>query len=235
MRKQDLIVNLLLILSLVGLGWKLRKDWRNYAAENGPQRLEVHPINGVSLPPSAVVPDYTVVARQNPFHADRNDVSEQAAAQTRPTGPPPLIYGSLILGDTRFALMATELSPKAEQIPEGGVFEGYRLVKVLPESVVLESTTGRDEIMFYNALMRLRRQQVKTATAATRSSAPSQVASTGSSTAPTGLSAAEMSAAASTNAANSGNPQSTPGASAPPGKEIMNTPFGPIAVEKKKP
>lgn len=236
MRKQNLILNLLLTLSLIGLAWKLRNDWRNYAAENSPQKLEIHPMNGVPLPPSAVVPDYTAVARQNPFHADRNDVIDQPTAQAKPIGPPPLIYGSFILGDTRFALMATEQSPKAERVPEGGMFEGYRLVKVLRESVILESAAGRDEIMLYNALTRLRRQQTKTTTSASsRSSTSNQVTSTGSATPPTGLPSAEMANATSANSAAPTNLQSVPAVAVPPGKEIIDTPFGPIVMEKKKP
>ena len=230
MRKQDLILNLLLVLSLIGLAWKLRTDWRHYAVENGPQRLDIRPLSGVSLPPSASVPDYTAVARQNPFHPDRNDIIEQAAALAKTVGPPPLIYGSFIMGDDRFALMSTEQSSsKPERVPEGGMFEGYRLVKVLPESVILESAAGRDEIMLYNALMRLRRQQGKTA-ASSRPSTTTQVSSTGTSA--TSSVPPDM---ANQGSANSASPVNSPAAALPPDKTAVDTPFGPIFVEKKRP
>jgi len=235
MRKQDLILNLMLALSLTGLAWKLRNDWRNYAAENGPQRLDIHPMSGVSLPPPAPVPDYTAVARLNPFHADRNDVVDQPAALGKTLGPPPLIYGSFILGEDRFALMSTEQASKPERVPEGGMFDGYRLVKVLPESVILESAAGRDEIMLYNALMRLRRQQAKTASSnSSRSSTTTQVSSTGTSTTSSPYPASDIANQGSASSAASANAPTAP-AAASAGKEFRDTPFGPIAVEKKKP
>jgi len=229
MRKQDLILNLLLVLSLIGLGWKFRNDWRNYAAQNGPQRLDIRPLSGVSLPPAAPVPDYTAVARQNPFHPDRNDIIEQAAALAKALGPPPLIYGSFILGDDRFALMSTEQASKPERVPEGGTFEGYRLVKVLPESVILESPAGRNEIMLYNALMRLRRVQAKTASTASSRATTTQVSSTGTSP--------SSSPYSSSDTANQGSatPMNSPEVAVPPQKTVVDTPFGPIFVDKKKP
>ena len=234
MRKQDLILNLLLVLSLIGFAWKLRTDWRHYAVENGPQRLDIRPLSGVSLPPASPVLDYTDIARQNPFHADRNDIIEQPAMLAKSLGPPPLIYGSFILGDDRFALMSTEQSiSKPEKVPEGGMFGGYRLVKVLPESVILESAAGRDEIMLYNALMRLRRQQGKTASSASsRPSTTSQVSSTD--TSPSSSSPADMANPGLASPASANSP-SAPAGARPPGKEYIDTPFGPVAVEKKKP
>lgn len=234
MRKQDLILNLLLLLSIAGLGWKLHKDWQKYALENSPQKLDVHPISGVSLPPAAAIPDYSAVVRQNPFHADRNDTIEQPVALSKPLGPPPLIYGSFILGDTRFALMSTEQAQKPERVLEGGTFEGYRLVKVLPESVILESAAGRDEIMLYNALMRLHRQQAKTTTSASaRPATQTQVAATGSSIGSAPAAYQDTINAAATNPA--GPAGSQPAATPPAGKEFMDTPFGPVLVDKKKP
>jgi len=233
MRKQDLILNLLLALSLGLLGWKLHHDLRSYAAHNGPQALEAHSLSGVSLPPLSAAPDYTAVARQNPFHAERNDVIEQPVAQAKPTGPPPLIYGSIIMGDTRFALMASEQSPKAEKVLEGGTFEGYKLVQVLPESVLLESSAGRSEIMFYNALMRLHRQGGKTVSvAASHAATPTSVGSATPGATPVQT---DVASAGSPNPASRENSQPTPILTAPQGKEIMDTPFGPILVDKKKP
>jgi hypothetical protein len=233
MRKQDLILNLLLTSSLGLLGWKLHNDWRNYAAHNGPQALDVHSLSGVSLPPLSAAPDYTAVSRQNPFHAERNDAIEQPVAVAKPTGPPPLIYGSIIMGDTRFALMANEQSPKPEKVLEGGTFEGYKLVEVLPESVVLESSAGRSEIMFYNALMRLHRQAGKTvATAAPHVTASNSVAGSTPGATPVQT---DMANTGSANPAPGENSRAAPALAVPPGKEVMNTPFGPILVDKKKP
>jgi len=233
MRRQDLILNLLLLLSLGALGWKLHRDWKDYAMRNGPQALQTRSITAVSVPAPSAMPDYTAVARQNPFQADRNDIIPDAAAQAKPVGPPPLFYGSIIMGDTRFALMATEQSPKPERVSEGSTFDGYQLVKVLPESIILESAAGRDEVMLYNALMRLHRLQSKTTSVAT--STASRSSSTVSSAPSSTPVQAAASGAESVNSAATPTSSTTPAMAVPAGKQVIDTPFGPITVDKKKP
>lgn len=232
MRRQDLALNLLLLLSLGALGWKLHRDWKDYAMRNGPQTLETRPISAVSVPAPSATPDYTAVVRQNPFQADRNDIIPEVAAQAKPMGPPPLFYGSIIMGDTRFALMGTEQSPKPERVSEGSPFDGYQLVKVLPESIILESAAGRDEIMLYNALMRLHRQQSKTTSTASHSSTTSPVASSAPGTTPLQTAAA---VAEPVNSSAAPTSSIAPAVAVPAGKQIVNTPFGPVTVDKKKP
>ena len=234
MRRQELVLNLLLLSSLGALGWKLHRDWKEYAMRNGPQALQTRSITAVSVPAPSAMPDYTAVARQNPFQADRNDIIPDAAAQAKPVGPPPLFYGSIIMGDTRFALMATEQSPKPERVSEGSTFDGYQLVKVLPESIILESAAGRDEVMLYNALMRLHRLQSKTTSTpistASRSSTTVPVSAPSSSPVQTAVSGTEPG-----NSAATPNSSPAPAMAAPAGKQIVDTPFGPVAVDRKKP
>ena len=231
MNKRMWIINLLCVASLVGLGWKLVKDWRQYAAHNGPQALETHELAGVAVPPPLSSPDYTAVARQNPFHADRNDVITEPA-QAKAIGPPPLVYGSLIFGSNRSALLGREQSPKPERVEEGGTFDGYRVVRVLPESVVLESSAGKQEIMFYNAMERLHRQ-------AARTSASSRPASPPVGTAPVTAASAPPAVLTSVEPANPESPadRAVPSKSgaAPAGKEVVDTPFGPMVFNKRKP
>jgi len=237
MRRQDLILNLLLLASLGALGWKLHHDWKDYALRNGPQAVHTRPITAISIPTVSAVPDYTAVSRLNPFQADRNDTIQESA-QAKPAGPPPLFYGSIIMGGTRFALMATEQSPKPEPIAEGSTFAGYQIAKVLPESIVLVSAAGPQEIMLYNAMMRLHRQSGRTS-GSTSSAAAHTTATTAavSSVAPTpdqGAAPAESAASASASAPSA---QAAPAsaAPAPAGKQVMDTPFGPVTIDKRKP
>ena len=233
MRRQDLVLNLLLLPSLGALGWKLHRDWKDYAMHNSPQTLQTRSIAAVSVPALPATPDYTAVGRQNPFQADRNDVIPEVAAQVKPLGPPPLFYGSIIMGDTRFALMGTEQSPKPERVSEGRPFDGYQLVKVLPESIILESPAGQDEIMLYNALMRLHRQQSKTTVStASHSSTTSPVASSAPATTPVQTAAA---VAEPVNSATTPTSSTAPAIAVPAGKQVVDTPFGPVTVDKKKP
>lgn len=223
-------VNLLCLGMLFALGWKLRRDWQQYSAKNGPQALEIHPLAGVAAPSPLPTTDYTTIARQNPFHPERNDIITEPT-QTKVTGPPPLVYGSIILGSVRIALLGTEQSPKAERVAEGSTFAGYRLARVLPQSVVLDSGAGNEEIMFYNALERIHRQAGKTSASA-RPSTPPPAASSGN-----GQSASQA-VVVNAEAANSSvvpPSSSTPAPSAPPGKEWRETPFGRMLFNKQKP
>jgi len=231
MRRQDLVLNLLLLPSLGALGWKLHRDWKDYAIHNGPQTLQTRSITAVSVPAPPATSDYTGVGRQNPFQADRNDVIPEVAAQVKPLGPPPLFYGSIIMGDTRFALMGTEQSPKPERVSEGSPFDGYQVVKVLPESIILESAAGQDEIMLYNALMRLHRQQSKTTVStASHSSTTSPVASSAPATTLVQTAVAEP-----VNSAATPSSSTAPAIAIPAGKQVVDTPFGPVTADKKKP
>jgi hypothetical protein len=126
MNKRHWIISLFCVGSLVGLGWKLDREWRQYAARNGPEAQEVHALSGVPIPVALPAPDYSAIAGQNPFHAERNDLIAEPV-QAKVTGPPPLVYGSIIFGSTRAALLGTEQSPKPEQVAEGSTFEGERL------------------------------------------------------------------------------------------------------------
>src|SRR5271163_1826609 len=225
MNKKYWMINLVCVASLIGLGWKSHRDWRLYAVANGPQALEAQAFEGVPVPPTLPVADFTAIARQNPFHGERNDVIAEAS-QVKVMGPPPLVYGSLIIGENRFALLGTEQAPKAERVPEGGTFQGYRLVSVLPESVVIESGSGREEIMLYNALERLHRQASKTVANAKPASLPNATSA--------GSTAREVVANAEP-ANSSGTPAASAIATAapPPGKQVVQTPFGPMTFDKK--
>ena len=230
MNKRIWIVNLVCVSTLFGLGWKLRRDWRQYTVQNGPQVMEIHPLSGVQVPSPLPAPDYTPIARQNPFHAERNDVITEPA-QIKVSGPPPLVYGSIIMGSDRFALMSTEQSPKVERVAEGGTFAGYRLTRVLPQSVVLDGGAGQEEIMFYNALERLHRQGGRTSAGAKPAAKSSTTSTGGGSTEPP----AEVS-----NAQAAPSPQTPAGVEipggqpAPPGKQWIDSPFGPLLVLKPK-
>jgi len=225
------LINLLCVASLVGLGWKLVRDWRQYASYNGPQALEAHALSGVPVPPPLSSPDYTAVARQNPFHTDRNDVITEPV-QAKAMGPPPLVYGSMIFGSSRSALLGREQSPKAERVEEGSTFDGYRVVRVLPESVVLESSAGQQEIMFYNAMERLHRQTASTSASARPASTPAGTTpGTGAST------SAVVASGEPANSAQSAADQAMPSkyGPVPAGREVVNTPFGPMIFNKRKP
>ncbi len=210
MRKFRWTIFVLLLVGVAGLGYKLRADWVGFRTQNAPEAIKPRPVPPLQTPAAAATaPDYAVVAQQNPFHPERNDAvpppPTQAAA---PNGPPPLIYGSMILGKEKFALMGTEQDPKPHKVMEGDSFNGYKLAQVMPQSVVLEANGSKNEVMLYNALSRLRRDYARTPPPPPPSAAQS---------------ATTVSA----------NPASVPsGETAPAGKKVIQTPFGTMVVDK---
>lgn len=227
MRARIWILNLLLMAIAVGLVWKFEGDWRAYAAANGPQALVLRPLGSVVAPATPAQGEYSAIAQQNAFHPDRNDSMPPPPAVQVTTAPPPLVYGSLIMGTNRYALMAPDESAVPQQILEGQSLNGYKLVRVQAQSVTLESSSGQQEIMFYNAMSKLRRNSSKTV--ATSTGASGGAVRTGSASSP--------SAAASTATSTSSTaPQQTAApatAEAPPGKKVVQTPFGPMLMDDK--
>ena len=223
MRRVRWLMIVLLAAGAVGLGYKLRADWRSYSARNNPQSLKPRPAAALVVPLAAPARDYTVVSQQNPFHPERNDAVPQEA---KASGPPPLVYGSMILGKEKFALLGTESDPKPRKVVEGEMFNGYRLAEVLPQSVVLEADGARNEVMLYNAAARLRREQVRTQSS---SAPPPPVQTVGAQSAAT--TTVESPAAAAQNPYP--KDRITAATPAPPGKKWVETPFGPMLVDAK--
>lgn len=227
MRRLHWIAIVLLIVGAGGLGYKLRADWRSFRAANDPVGLKVTALPAAPASSGAQTRDYTVVAQQNPFHPERNDAlpPPPPVEQVKTVGPPPLVYGSMLLGKEKYALMGTEADPKPHKVNEGDDFGGYKLVGIKPQSVVLEADGSKSEVMFYNALTRLKRDAQKTQ-------------ATGGGAAPT----VTASAASTTTTATAAEPHievppplppAIPGATAPAGKVLQMTPFGPMWVDKK--
>ena len=219
MRKLQWISIVLLIAGAAGLGWKLRTDWLTFRSANDPAALKPRPLPVAQAPAASAAPDYTVVAQQNPFHPERNDaMPPPPAAPVKTVGPPPLVYGSMLLGKEKFALMATETDLKPRKIVEGQEFQGYKLAEVKQQSVVLEADGSKSEVMFYNALSRLRRETAKTA--------------------PTVAAANHSDSTAATVVAPVADKPALPppivGTAAPAGKELVMTPFGPMWKDKDK-
>ena len=212
MRKLRWISVVLLVLGAGALGYKLRADWKTFRAANDPGTLRPRPMPPAQAPAMTPAPDYTVVAQQNPFHPERNDaMPPPPAVAAKTVGPPPLVYGSMLLGKAKFALMATENDPKPRRIEEGSEFLGYKLAEVKEQSVVLEADGAKNEVMFYNALSRLRREAVKTQSPAASGTPTASVAQA------TPEPAAPLTPAL---------PLARPGVTPPPGKQLVDTPFG---------
>lgn len=142
MRKQMLVLNVILLLAAIGLVYKLRADWKSTA-----KRQEALAAGAASTAPSAAgIPAApqtatgleTIVAN-NLFFSDRNNEMPKAI-EKKPAPPQPLLVGTMNLGRTKLALMVEANQPAAmpRQVKEGESFAGYTLVEIGNNQVILE-------------------------------------------------------------------------------------------------
>lgn len=227
MRKSWWIINLLLLVGAAGMTWKWRADWHEELLRNGPQAIRPSLIPLPVLPPVVSPRAYDNIAQQNPFAADRNDVIATPQQAAAPLGPPPLYYGSVIIGERRFALLAEQPNLKPQPVDVGQTFNGYKLAAVHRESVVFQTPAGTSQLMLYNAIARLQRSSAKTAAAAPPSAAASV---TSTPTPPSGASHTAVVGASAAAVPTQSQPATDP---AHPGKHMLQTPFGPIWVDNK--
>jgi hypothetical protein len=135
MRKQSWIINVVLLALAVVLGLKLRGDWMNtkqqQKAVDASEKAAATP--GATAPnaASAAVPGAELIASNNLFSPDRNNVQAQVADVTPPP-PDPQLLGSMNVGSGRIALMvdgAAQPGTAPHPVREGEMIGGYKLVK----------------------------------------------------------------------------------------------------------
>ncbi len=142
MKRQMLVINIVLLAAAVGMAVKLRADWRRAnqryrvvaafstpapgPSETGARAGQQHPgwqtpfaatpaRNAGSQPPApGVAPgtDLDVIVQRNLFAPDRNNELPKAA-ERKPAPPEPLLIGTLNLGRGKVALMAEASAPGA--------------------------------------------------------------------------------------------------------------------------
>ncbi len=142
MRKQMLILNVILLLAALGLGYKLSADWKVTA-----RRQEALSAGAASVAPTAAglpaapqpASGLETIVAQNLFFSDRtNEIPK--ALEKKPAPLQPLLIGTMNLGRTKLALMVEGNQPSGmpRQVKEGDTFAGYTLVEIGNNQVVLE-------------------------------------------------------------------------------------------------
>jgi hypothetical protein len=138
MRKQSWIINVVLIALAVVLGMKLRADWqRTNARQNAADAVDKPPAapaaSTLNAAPAAV-PGTELIAQNNLFSADRNNVQPQSTQEVKPQPPDPLLLGSMNVGSGPIALMLdgaaqpNTVAPHSVRI--GEMIGAYKLTKV---------------------------------------------------------------------------------------------------------
>ncbi len=146
-----LVVNCLLLLAIVNIWW----------GENGAP-VASRPTKGPELPKPPALRDqqpisaFGVVAAKDLFSQDRNaPVTEQPAkAQASLEGRQ--LLGTMIIGEERVALISVKPGAAARSrqesqvdvVHQGEEWEGFKILEISSESVVLEGKDGKKTLNF---------------------------------------------------------------------------------------
>ncbi|GEM_PF-6552375 len=136
MRKQSWIINLVLVALAVVLAMKLRADWqRTNARQSAADAIDKSPAAaGAAAPNSApaAIPGAELIAQNNLFSTDRNNVQPQVQ-ELKPQPPDPLLLGSMNFGSGPIAFMvdgAAQPNTPPHSVRIGEMIGAYKLTKV---------------------------------------------------------------------------------------------------------
>jgi len=135
MRKQNWIINVVLLALAAVLGMKLRGDWvRTTQQQKAADAFAKSAAPPASAPNAAVapVPGAELIAQNNLFSPDRNNVQAQPL-ELKPAPPDPVLLGSMNVGSGPIGLMvdgAAQPGTPAHPVRVGEMIGEYKLVKV---------------------------------------------------------------------------------------------------------
>jgi hypothetical protein len=148
MKKQSIAAAGLLVVLACFLAYRLIRQWRTYAVDHRVARLNPH--SSVAAPANSVVPgsgqslNFSAIPDNHPFHVERNNVipPDPLPMAAKVTGPKPTLMGTMGFSGNSYALMVSGNSREASvyrKVKVGEVLDGYTLVKILPDKVVMSA------------------------------------------------------------------------------------------------
>lgn len=157
MARKLLLINLVLALTVAGLGMHLIWSWQEFeqqqnisqllAGLESPQNSQLQPFDQeYGRQPGFV--DYQLIAEKNLFAADRQPPQEDAGEMAEETAPPlnpePILHGTLVIGDRQFATITKfEGSRRRREqskvkVTLGDDVQGYKVSEISRDAIVLK-------------------------------------------------------------------------------------------------
>jgi hypothetical protein len=146
MVRRLVLLNLLLAAIVVAGVVRLRRDMAIFSSDH--QVSLITPASEKPLPKAAdvlVLPakqEWSEIATRNPFSFDRNDVPLVITPPTplQPRRPKPILFGTMLLGSDRLAMLAVGDAPKSSSRPVrvGETFDGWTLIEIQNEAVTVQ-------------------------------------------------------------------------------------------------
>lgn len=166
MAKKWIVINLMLLLIVALVGWRLHISVDKFNKENDLKRIQ--PVLDMKQkivedsvlpalnPPKHYTPDeFSIIPEKNIFSELRSSEEEETAvamAEAPPLTQKPILVGIVIAGDQRLASVIDPLASRqgpgrrAQTKRVGDVFQGYMVTDINPEYIVLESGTRKEII-----------------------------------------------------------------------------------------
>lgn len=143
-----LVFDIALVAVLVLGGAKVVKDWGAFAPNHDLAAVQpppqTFPALPAAVPSTAGTEDWSPIYTANPFSFDRNDVTIVVAAEApaQPIGPKPVLFGTMLIGSERTAILAPSggASGVARPMKTGEVIDGWTIVEITASSIRLESS-----------------------------------------------------------------------------------------------
>ena len=156
MKKNLILINLLLLGVSVILAQKLKSDWTRYQSDNNLTHLKSAKDAHVRSLPSTTQPvaviNYSTIVDKYLFAQDRNNVippETPPAERAKPLAPKPLLMGIMDLGEEQFAWLVSS-DPKEDKdyrkIKVGENLGDYKLVKILDQKVMMDAAGEEVEV-----------------------------------------------------------------------------------------
>jgi len=228
MDRRIVLLDVILALIAVTLGYQFYRGWSQFESTHavalvGPTEeidATVGPLEELEF--TREERDWTATAESNPFSPDRNDVAVVGAVvpvdegmTTVTDAPPPILIGTMLLGDELVALMGPRDSGTYGPVRVGEALEGWRLLEIDRKTVVVGANGVREDVIMNDPTIAVPRRTTRTA--ATPRATP--VAPN-----PTPVPPPTPAPQLPTTSAEPGTPS--------PGPRVVQTPFGPSVIQE---
>lgn len=156
MKRNLVLINLLLVILSVVLAQQLRSDWARFQIDNNLTHLKPAKANtapGTLSPDLPVgVANYSTIVDKHLFAQDRNNIippEPPPEERAKPLVPKPLLMGIMDLGEEQFAWMASS-DPKEDKeyrkVKVGETLGEYKLVEIMDQKVLMDAAGQEVEV-----------------------------------------------------------------------------------------
>ena len=145
MKRELIVINVVLVLLVIGVAFELRRGWLDFKANHNVALItfDGEALGAPDVPPETglTAQDWTAIGDQNLFSFDRNDLNIESPNDSGSAGPRPFLFGTMSLGSEPMAMLARGEGGNRAYRPMkiGEVIDGWELKEISEKSVRIQS------------------------------------------------------------------------------------------------